>query len=196
MNRIVLSLIAFIFCLISCKQQQEETSLPHELYWQVIRGTHQEIYYLPLIVEQRINDSAFTAIYRTTFDTTTYFFNTRKPESASIKSEYEDQKLFYLVERHTIPVDGKEIEVYQFSTADGGIDFGSEHYWSEQLGFFFIRATYWSNYRVLQFSDEEKNKRIWNIVKSLHPKIEDNLRFAGSLEGLEHSRQKQFKTIK
>ena len=87
------------------------------------------------------------------------------------------------------------MEVYQFSTADGGIDFGSEHYWSEQLGFFFIRGTYWSNYRVLQFSDEEKNEEVWQIVKALYPRIKDNLRLAGSTEGMEHLRQKQFRTI-
>ncbi|MHA6250181.1 hypothetical protein ACXYMU_19765 [Pontibacter sp. CAU 1760] len=195
MNRIVLPLLVFIFCLTSCSQQKEEEVWPHELYWQAVRGTHQEIYYLPLTIEQKTNNSTSTTTYRTLFDTTTYFINIKKPEIAAINSTYEDQKLFNFVENHSIPVNGKEMEVYQFSTADGSIDFGSEHYWSEQLGFFFVRGTSWSNYRVLQYSDVEKNKEVWQIVKALHPRIKDNLRLAGSTEGMEHLRQKQFRTI-
>jgi hypothetical protein len=99
------------------------------------------------------------------------------------------------VRKHTISIDGKEIIVYQFSTADGSIDSGSEHYWNEQFGFFFVRGTFWPIYRVLQFSDVEKNKEVWGIVKSLYPRIKENLRLAGSLEGMEHLRQNQFKTI-
>lgn len=195
MNRNTLSLLVFIFCLISCSQQKEEVVWPHELYWQAVRGTHQEIYYLPLTIEQTLKDSTTIITYRTLFDTTTYSINTKKPEIAAINSTYEDQKLFNFVEMHNVPVNGKEMEVYQFSTADGGIDFGSEHYWSEELGFFFVRGTSWSNYRVLQYSDVEKNKEVWQIVKTLYPRIKENLRLAGSTEGMEHLRQKQFRTI-
>lgn len=188
--------LAFLFCLVSCNQQKEELSWPHELYWQAVRGTHQEIYYLPLTIRQTVKDSTSNTTYQTLFDTITYFINTKEPEIAAINSTYEDQKLFNFVEKHTVPVNGKEMIVYQFSIADGTIDSGSEHYWSEQLGFFFVRGTSWSNYRVLQFTEEEKNKEVWQIVKTLYPRINESLRLAGSPEGLEHTRQKQYIIIK
>jgi hypothetical protein len=195
MHKNVLSLLVLTFCLISCKQQKEEIVWRYELYWQVVRGTHQEIYYLPLSIEQSIKDSTYATTYHTLFDTVTYFVNTKNPEVAVMNSTYEDEKLFNLVEKHTVPVNGKEMIVYQFSTADGRIDSGTEHYWNEQLGFFFVRATYWTNSRVLQFKDEEKNKEVWEIVKTLYPRIEEILTIIGSPEGMEHSRQKQFRTI-
>jgi hypothetical protein len=196
MNKTVLTFLAFLFCLVSCNKQKEKLNWPHELYWQAVRGAHQEIYYLPLTIRQTIKDSSSITIYQTLFDTITYFINSKEPEKAAINSTYKDQKLFNFVEMYTVPVDGKEMMVYQFSTADGTIDSGSEHYWSEQLGFFLVRGTSWPNCRVLQYSDEEKNKEIWEIVKKLYPRIKDNLRLAGSPEGMEHTRQKQYRTIR
>lgn len=187
------ALLILSFCLASCRQkeqQNEEANWPHELYWYFLRGTHQEVYYLPLKIAKANKDTSIKFIYQTPFDTSTYTISIKHPKRASLLSPSYTDSLFYFVSKHAVPVvGGKDFMVYQFSKADGMIDGGTEHYWNERFGFFFIRGTTWSSYRVLQFEDEEKNKEVWELVKTLHPRIEQNLKLAGVQQATEHIRQ-------
>lgn len=196
MNKKISILIFLLLSLFSCKQQKDEHSVPYEQYWQVIRGAHPEIYYLPLTVEQTIYNGYSVLTYQSQFNSSIYTIDTRNPQKSEFKSSNFNEKLFNLVAKHNLSVEGKDFKVYQFSTADGTIDFGSEHYWNKQLGFFFIRGTYWSNFSVLQFSDEEKNKEVWKIVHQLYPTIETSLKLAGVKKGFEHIRQEHQKVIR
>lgn len=40
---------------------------------------------------------------------------------------------------------------------------------------FFLKASAWPEYEILQSSDEELNKRIWALVKASYPRIKEEI---------------------
>lgn len=175
----------------ACKQSPKTPEWQCEKYWYYLRGMHQEVYYLPLIVDR----SSQGLIYNTPFDTSTYVIDQNEPSKTRYHSPYSSEKTFYFVCSDTLITKGSPIVIYQFSTADGGIDFVTEHYYTPEFGFFFIRSTAWPNYRILQFSDGKKSEMIWDLVHQLHPQIETSLRLAGVDKGYEHLRNSNYRLV-
>ncbi|MBC5773915.1 hypothetical protein H8S95_07555 [Pontibacter sp. KCTC 32443] len=184
-------LFAFSFvALFACDKKESE------FYWQVIRTDLQEVSYIPLEIEKHETDSAIVIKYFSPFDSLNYFFDPKAPDQANNIFPYVGHKgVFKFVKKHSIKVDDKAYSIYQYSTKDGTIDAGSEHYWTKELGFFFIRATYWYNYHILQSTDEEKSQKIWRIIKEVHPEIKESFNLLKFEEGKEHIIQKHHRVI-
>lgn len=135
------------------------------------------IYITKVVIEKESTGNQIKVTYRTVLDTTTYLFDIKDKKKSQMISPYYGSPIFNLVKEYSIKSENKIYKIYHFSTYDGTMDAGSEHYWNEELGVFFTRAKSWPTYRVLQSTDENKNEIIWRIIKEIFPTIIEPLNY-------------------
>lgn len=153
----------------SCKHK------PEEYYIKRIDYGLMQIYTSKVIIEKESTGNLIKLTYRTVLDTVSYLFSKNDKRNSQLVSSYYEAPTFKLVKEYSITSGNKNYNIFQFSTFDGTIDSGSEHYWNEELGVFFTRGKTWPIYHVLQSTDEKKNKIIWRIIKDVYPPIKERM---------------------
>jgi len=156
-------------CLASCKPK------PEEYYVKRIKIGPRTINTTKVIIDKSVQANKTRLTYKTAFDTVSYIIDNQNKKKSQLLPPTYGAESFHLVEDYSVKVANKEYRIFHFSTFDGTMDGGSEHYWNEDLGVFFTRGRSWPNYFVLESTDEKKNKIIWNLVKEVYPAIKDRL---------------------
>ncbi len=156
--------------LLSCQSKQEQ------YYWQSIRirGSAQ-LDTIHADLQKTTSKNGHTIGYQMPYDTVEYIRDTvanqlflRKHDRATIDTLWHIESRQYLVE-------GKSYQIERFKTPTASIDGGADIYWSDEIGMFFLRASAWPEYEILQSSNEELSKRIWALVKASYPKIKEEI---------------------
>ncbi|QNF33058.1 hypothetical protein HUW51_10050 [Adhaeribacter swui] len=175
------SIIAlFYFCLVSCTPKPEEYFIKRILVGQRTIDT------IKVIVEKKIQANSILFSYKTAFDTVSYRIDKKAKTKLKLVSPYFDADTIHLVKEYFIKIGSKNYKIDHFTASNGAIDSGVEFYWNEDLGMFFTRGRTWRNYSILQSTNENKNKVIWEIIKKVYPPINDQLLYLEQLkeEGL------------